>query len=115
METILFRQGDSYPLIYLTIKDKATGDPTDPETWDPIRLDDENVSVRVEFKRRGASGVVATAPCTKLSGGADGKVVFSVPPEVSAEVGIYDGQIIIDHGGPLETLDQEIKIKVRSR
>ena len=115
METILFTLGDAYPVIYLTLRDRDTGDPTDPESWDPIRLDDGGTTVRVEFTKRGQDGVVGTAQCTKVSGGADGKVVFSVPSEVSGAVGIYDGAIIIDRNGLSETLKDKLKIKVRQR
>lgn len=114
MEKILFTLGDAYPVINLTLRDRNTGDPTDPESWDPIRLNDPTTSVSIEFTKRGQDGVVGTAQCTKVSGGADGKVVFSVPVEVSSAVGTYEGAIIINRNGLLETLKEKLKIKVRS-
>jgi len=114
-ETIYLVVGDTYPDVELTLKDSNTGEPSDPDTWTPIDLSALTTSVRVDFRLRGSDAIVASAACSKVGSGADGKVTFLIPTEVLAAAGTYEGEIVITYAAGTETVYDKLKVKVRSR
>jgi len=104
--TVKLVRGDNYPLITLTLTDEATELPID--------LSAGSTTVNVEFRPAGQTTNVAVIPCTKPSGGADGKVQFFFPgTTLDVEPGNYEGEIVISFNGLRQTVYDVIKFKVR--
>jgi len=114
MRTIKIVKGDSYPEPNLTLKDSETGDKGDPDSWEAIDL--SQATVRVDFYLLGGDATIAaTAACTKINNGIDGEVFFRFPDAIINSEGDFEGEIIIDRSGSLETVYKRFKVKVRGR
>lgn len=106
-------KGDTYPEPNLTLKDSNTGEKGDEDSWLPIDL--SLASVHVDFYRLGETDILATAICTKVGDGTAGDIFFRFPAAVANEEGNFEGEIVIDRSGALETVYKRFKVKVRGR
>ena len=105
-EVIRLVQGDSKPVIILTL--------TDDITRGPIDLSAVSTTVQVKFRQAGTTQVLSTINTSKISDGTAGQVQFDfsggvldVPP------GAYEGEIQINFGGQLQTVYDTIRFRVR--
>lgn len=114
-EAIRLVQGDTLPVITLTLLDKNTGDPVDPESWEAIDLSDPTTSVVVKFRKAGTTTVLNTISTTKISGGTGGQVFFSFPVGALAEAGLFEGEVEIDYNGSSQTVYDVLKFRVREQ
>ena len=114
--TIRLVQNDTLPVINLTLKDKNTGDPTDPDTWDPIDLSDPTTTVYVYLKKSwDSSATPTTITCTKVNNGQYGECYFKFPSGSLDEAGLYYGEIEIDFNGETQTAYDKLKFRVREQ
>lgn len=105
-EVIKLVQSDNLPEITLTLTDVNTGDAID--------LSASTTSVNVYFRALGSTTVLATLSCSKVSGGADGKVKFYFPgTTLNVDAGPYEGEIEINFNGQKQTVYDLLKFKVR--
>lgn len=105
-DVIKLVQSDNLPEITLTLTDNNTGNPID--------LSVATTTVNVYFRAVGESTVLATLPCSKVNGGADGKVKFYfVGSTLNVEAGAYEGEIEISFNGQKQTVYDLLKFKVR--
>lgn len=88
MEIIRLVQGDSKPIIILTLTDDNTGLPID--------LSAVETTIAVKFRASGSAVLLNTIACSKTNGGSDGKVQFDFSGGVlSVAPGQYEGEIEI--------------------
>jgi len=112
-EVIELVQGDALPSLELTLKDANTGDPSDPDSWDPIDLSAGTTTVNVLFRARNSDVLLSTMPCTKVGGGSTGQLTMPWPAGVlDNDVGRYEGQIEIDFDGDTQTVPEELEFKI---
>lgn len=102
-EVIKWVSGNTRPLIKITLKDKNTGDPYDSSTWSVMDLTGKTVSM--SFRAKSGGVIIDTLSSVFDSDGTDGKVNFTMGAIAAASTaGNYEGEIVIDHGGPLQTV-----------
>lgn len=105
-EAIKLVQSDNLPEITLTLTDTNTGAPLD--------LSVSTTTVTVHFRALGSTSIIASLPCTKTNGGADGVVKFYFPGgTLDVEAGPYEGEIEISFNGQKHTVYDLLKFKVR--
>lgn len=105
-EVIKVVQGDTKPLISLTLTDEATGTPFD--------LSAETTSVVVKFRAAGSSGVPQVINCIKTDA-ANGKVEFDFSGGIlDVDPGLYEGEIEVDLNGSTHTVYDVLKFRVRA-
>lgn len=109
MDVIRLVQGDSKPIIILTLTDDNTGLPID--------LSATATTVQVKFRASGSSTLLSTIPCTKTNGGADGKVQFDFSGGVlDVDPGMYEGEIEITYGpAGTQTVYDILRFRVRGQ
>lgn len=109
MDVIRLVQGDSKPIIVLTLTDDNTGLPID--------LSASGSTVQVKFRAAGSSILLSTIACTKTNGGGDGKVQFDFSGGVlDVDPGMYEGEIEIDYGAAgTQTVYDVLRFRVRSQ
>ena len=100
-------RGDNRPFIILTL--------TDDITRGPIDLSNPATTVVVKFRQAATTTVLATIPCTKLSGGTTGQVQFSFDSGVlDVEPGMYEGEVQITFAGSdVQTVYDVIRFRLR--
>lgn len=98
--------GDDYPIIRLTLTDDVTGAAID--------LSDGTTSVSVKFRVTGSTTILSTISCAKVSGGSTGIVQFDFTGDVlDVDPGSYEGDIVIDFDGSLQTVYDTLRFRVR--
>lgn len=98
-------QGDNRPYITLTLTDA-----------DGTAIDLFGATVRVYFRAVGTTTVLATIPCTLVSGGSTGKVVFNFPgTTLDVPAGLYEGEVSISFGSEVQTVYDVLKFQVREQ
>lgn len=99
-------QGESKPLILLTLTDDLTGT--------PVNLSAATTVVTVDLKDLGTKETLKTIVCTKLGSGVSGQVQFDFSGGASdVPLGTYEGVVIVDFDGDANTLTSRIPIRVR--
>lgn len=107
MSTIKLVQGDNLPDITLTL--------TDRQTSDPIDLSASTTTVVVKFRAATGTTILATLPCIKPNGGADGVVKFGFPNStLDIPPGQYQGEIEINFNGQILTVYDLLQFTVRA-
>lgn len=115
-ETIPLVQNDTLPELAITLRDSKTGDPSDPDSWDTIDLSAGTTSVSVKLRARNTTTLLATIACTKVDGGATGRVLMPFGTFlVDNAAGSYEGEIEIDFDGSPQTVYDLLKFKVRAQ
>jgi hypothetical protein len=99
-------QGDNRPYITLTLTDA-----------DGTAINLSGSTVVVYFRAAGSSTVLATIPCTLVSGGTTGKVIFNFPgTTLNVTPGYYEGEVSITFGASdVQTIYDTLKFQVRGQ
>ena len=106
VDVIRLVKGDERPVIVLTL--------TDDTTNSPIDLSLSTTVVRVKFRKAGTTTLLSTINCSKLSGGTTGQVQFNFSGGVlDVDAGMYEGEIIIDFNGDVQTVYDTLRFTVR--
>ena len=99
-------QGDTKPLISLTLTDEATGNPFD--------LSPETTTVSVKFRAAGSTATPQTISCTKTDA-VNGKVQFDFSGGIlDVDPGMYEGEIEVSLDGATHTVYDVLKFRVRA-
>jgi hypothetical protein len=113
LNTIYLIQGDAGPDIRFTINDANTGEPDDPETWDPIDLSPALTTASVKFRKRGETALLDTVAATIVGDGTEGKItVIPSAAVMAADTGIIDLEITIDFNGSPQTVQTPLRISL---
>jgi hypothetical protein len=117
-DTVNMVTGDSLPELNFTLKDSSTAatgkrlDEYDDSTWAPLALDGANVNLRV--RKQGSTSVDKTIACS-ITDETLGKVKASFANSPFSDPGTYEAELEITFsGGGVQTVNDLIKIKVRS-
>tara|TARA_X000001382_G_scaffold65365_1_gene45313 strand:- start:491 stop:826 length:336 start_codon:yes stop_codon:yes gene_type:complete len=106
-ETIKVVKGDELPQIVLTLTDDTANSPLD--------LSLGTTSVSIKFRKRGTTTTLSTITTTKSTNGSDGKVTFNFAGGVlDVDPGEYEGEIIINYSGSVQTVYDILKFRVRA-
>ena len=106
-ETIKVVKGDELPQIVLTLTDDTANSVLD--------LSLSTTSVSIKFRKRGTTTTLSTISTTKSTDGTDGKVTFNFAGGVlDVEPGEYEGEIVINYNGTLQTVYDLLKFRVRA-
>jgi hypothetical protein len=106
LDVIRLVKGDERPVIVVTLTDDVTGNPID--------LSLGTTTVSVKFRQAGTTTVLSTISCSKLSGGTTGQVQFSfVGGVLDVAAGTYEGEIVINFNGELQTVFDVMRFTVR--
>lgn len=105
-------KGDSLPTIEVTLKDANTGEANDPDSWSVIDLSAGTTVINGLLRARNSTTLLATIAFTKVGDGSGGQISLPVTNIASQAVGRYEVQIEIDFNGSLQTVPQELEIKV---
>lgn len=96
-------QGDNLPYIRVALKNA-----------DETPLDVSDAAVVVKFRAAGSTTTLSVIPCTFVTDGTDGLVVFNFPgTTLSVPAGSYEGEIEIDFTGQIQTVYNLLKFLVR--
>ncbi len=113
-KTIKWVKGDTKPAINVDLKDDETGDPADPDSWDPIDVSAGTTIVTMVFRKIGDSTIIDTIVFTKISGGAGGKIFLKLTATAAGvSAGLYEGEIIIDYNGETQTVYDKLRFSFR--
>ena len=106
-ETIKLVKGDELPQITLTL--------TDDVTSSAVNLSAPTTTVTVKFRKKGTTTTLSTISTIKTSGGTDGKVHFNFSGNVlDVDPGEYEGEVVIDYNGLVQTVYDVLKFRVRA-
>ena len=98
--------GDEFPIVQLTL--------TQDNTELPVDLSAGTTSVSVKFHVAGSTTTLSTISCTKVTDGSDGLVQFDFTGGVlDVAAGAYEGDILIDFNGDIQTVYDTIRFRVR--
>tara|TARA_R100001510_G_C7630330_1_gene189292 strand:+ start:294 stop:971 length:678 start_codon:yes stop_codon:yes gene_type:complete len=99
-------KGDELPNIIITLTDDVANTVLDVSAGTTI--------VKVKFKAVGGTSTLNTITCTNLTDGTDGKVQFNFSGNVlNVDPGEYEGEIIVDFNGQLQTVYDVLRFRVR--
>lgn len=105
-EVIKVVQGDTKPLISLTLTDEATGNPFD--------LSDPDTTVTINFRAAGSTATPQVISCVKTDA-VNGKVQFDFSGGIlNVDPGMYEGEIVVSIGGATHTVYDVLKFRVRA-
>jgi len=106
-DVIRLVSGDERPVIILTLTDDTTGSPID--------LSAISTSVAVKFRQAGTTTIPTTISCTKVGSGATGQVQFAfLNDELDVDPGMYEGEVVIDFNGQIQTVFETLRFTVRA-
>jgi hypothetical protein len=106
VDVIRLVQGDERPFIILSLTDDITGTAID--------LSNPNTSVLVRFREAGTTQEPAVINCQILSPATGGKAVFNfVGGVLDVEPGMYEGEVVINFDGEIETVYETLRFRVR--
>jgi hypothetical protein len=96
-------QGDNLPYIRVALKNA-----------DDTPLDVSDATVVVKFRAAGSTTTLSVIPCSFVTDGTDGVVVFNFPgTTLNVPPGSYEGEIEIDFAGQIQTVYNLLKFLVR--
>lgn len=106
---------DGLPSLAITLKNANTGDPDDPETWDPIDVSDPTTTVYMTFRKQGETTIIDNMACVNETDGTDGKVImiWSATALSGIVPGLYQGEIYIDFNGVTQTVYDLVDFNIR--
>ena len=106
VDVIRLVKGDERPVIVLTLTDDVTGNPID--------LSLVTTTVAVKFRKAATTTVLSTITCNKIGSGTTGQVQFSfVGGVLDVNPGMYEGEVIIDFAGEIQTVYDTLRFTVR--
>ena len=97
-------QGDTLPLITVTLTDEFTG----------VAVDLTSATVVVKFRAMNTTTVLSTLACN-IVGAASGIFEFDFPaPALDVDAGLYEGEIEVTFsGGAIQSVYDPLKFRVR--
>lgn len=103
-DTIKLVQGDTLPVITITLTDEFTGG----------AIDITGATVVVKFRQAGSETVLSTLPCV-LVVPASGIFSFYFPtPALDVDPGIYEGEVeVVFASGETQSVYEPLKFRVR--
>jgi len=104
--------GDALKELNVTLRDSNTGDPADPESWDPIDL--ATSTVRLDIYANGSVDILESFAFTLIGGGTTGECF--VPRQaclMTEAVGTYRGEIVVTESSLEDTVQERIKFRVK--
>ena len=105
MSVIKLVQGDQRPYIKLTLTN-ADGTPVDVSS----------ATVVVKFRAANTTTTLSTIPCSNVSGGTDGIVMFNFPgTTLSVPPGQYEGEVEITFDSEHQTVYDVLDFVVRAQ
>jgi hypothetical protein len=105
-EVIKVVQGDTKPLITLTLTDAVTGS--------PFNLSAGTTSVSINFRAAGTTATPQVILCNKTDA-ANGVVQFDFSGGIlDVDPGLYEGEIVVDFNGATHTVYDVLKFRVRA-
>jgi hypothetical protein len=105
-DVIRLVKGDELPSIILTL--------TDDVASAPLNVSAATTVVKLKFRAVGGTSTLSTITCSNLTDGSDGKVQFNFSGNVlDVDAGEYEGEIIIDQNGSLQTVYDILRFRVR--
>lgn len=106
---------DGLPSLAITLKNANTGEPDDPDTWDPIDVSDVTAVVYMKFRKQGSTTIIDTMTCINETDGTDGRVVLIWSPTALAGLtaGLYEGELYIDFNGVIQTVYDVVRFNIR--
>lgn len=108
IDVIRLVSGDDRPVVLLTLTDEITGV--------PYNLLPASTTVSVRFRTAGSQITLSTITCAKVSGGTTGQVQFSfVGGVLNVPPGMYEGEVVINEGGFVQTVYDILRFRVRER
>lgn len=106
-DVIRLVKGDELPSIIITL--------TDDVASAPLNVSPSSTVVKVKFRAVGGTSTLSTITCTNLTDGSDGKVQFNFANNVlDVDAGEYEGEIVVDQNGSLQTVYDVLRFRVRS-
>ena len=106
-EVIRLVKGDELPNIIVTLTDDVANAPFNVSAASNV--------VKVKIKAVGGTTTLSTITCTNLTDGTDGKVQFNFANGVlDVDPGEYEGEIVVDQNGSLQTVYDVLRFRVRS-
>ena len=106
-DVIRLVKGDELPSIIITL--------TDDVASAPLNVSASGTVVKVKFRAVGGTSTLSTITCTNLTDGSDGKVQFNFSGNVlDVDAGEYEGEIVVDQNGSLQTVYDVLRFRVRS-
>ena len=98
-------KGDELPNIIVTLTDDVANTVLDVSAGTTI--------VKVKFKAVGGTSTLNTITCTNLTDGTDGKVQFNFSGNVlNVDPGEYEGEIVVDFNGQLQTVYDVLRLSL---
>lgn len=108
-------QGDTLPVIYLTLRDAATGERNDPDSWAAIDVSAATAIV-MYFRKVGSKTLLSTITVSTVTDGTDGRCYFTWPTgALAVDPGLYEGEIELTFGSDKQTIYELLKFKVREQ
>lgn len=105
-ETIKVVKGDELPQITLTLTDDTANSALD--------LSLSTTVVTIKFMKKGTTTTLSTINTVKTNTGADGKIHFDFSNNIlDVDPGEYEGEIVIDFNGSIQTVYDRLKFRVR--
>jgi len=99
--------GDELPAVTLSLTDENDGTALD--------LSAGTTSVTVKFHLAGSATTLSTITCAKVGGGSGGQVTFDFTSgELSVAAGAYEGDILINWNGSIQTVYDTLRFRVRA-
>lgn len=112
-DTVKLIQGDAGPAISMTLKDSNSGEPSDPDSWDPIDLSPALTAVHANVRKRGEATIFETTACFIVGDGTAGQITYYPSAALMAEdIGTYDVEIYIDFNGSIQTMHETMIMKL---
>ena len=106
-DVIRLVKGDELPNIIVTLTDDVSNA--------PFNVSATSTVVKVKFKSVGGTTTLSTITCNNLTDGTDGKVQFNFANGVlDVDPGEYEGEIVVDQNGSLQTVYDVLRFRVRS-
>ena len=100
-------KGDELPNIIITL--------TDDVASTALNVSAGTTVVKVKFKAVGGTSTLSTITCTNVTDGTDGKVQFNFASGVlDVDPGEYEGEIVVDQNGSLQTVYDVLRFRVRA-
>ena len=105
---------DGLPSLSIWLRNAATGEPDDPDTWDAIDLSSVTDLAYMKFRAQGSTTIIDTIALVNETDGSDGKqVLIWTPTALAVDAGLYQGEIYIDFNGTIQTVYDIVEFNIR--
>lgn len=112
-ETVKLIQGDAGPSIYMTLKDRNTGDPSDPDSWDKLDLSEASTTIHVNVRVKGTTTIVDNAVCSKVGPTMPGQIIYVPSTTIMlSELALFEVEIYVDFNGAIQTIHELLNMRL---